>query len=158
MQQLETGSPQASAAIWDWRAGPNAQKTAASDGAVRLRGVLQGVAGGVVGGALWALGWHGVATAAFVVGGIVMTCALISPRGLYAAIQRLFEATGHAVGVGLSWLLLVPFFYLFFAPFGALFRRGRRDRLQRRYDSNVATYWEPHEGMLASSGRIDRQY
>jgi len=157
MQQLEGGSPKASAAIWDWRA-PKAQATGASDRSARLRGVIQGAVGGIVGGVLWALGWHGVATAAFVVGGIVMASALVSPRGLYAAVQRLFEATGHAVGVGLSWLLLVPFFYLFFAPFGALFRRGRRDRLQRRYDSGAATYWEPHEGMLASSGRIDRQY
>jgi hypothetical protein len=157
MEQLAGGRAEAAAAIWDWRAS-TATDAARDPSPTRRRGLIQGAVGAAVGGGFWMLGWHGVAVAACVIAGVVAAAALLSPGGLYAAIQRLIEATAHAVGVGLSWLLLVPFFYLFFAPFGALFRRGRRDRLCRRYESDAATYWEPHEGQRASSSRLDRQY
>jgi len=55
-------------------------------------------------------------------------------------------------------LLLVPIFYLAFAPFGLLLRRGRRDRLRRRLDPEAASHWEPHEGPTAGSGSMRRQY
>jgi hypothetical protein len=155
--QLAGGRPEAAAVIWNWRSVAAVQEVGAARSA-RRRGVIQGAVGGLVGAAFWLLGWHGFASVAFVLAGLVATAALLSPLGLYAGIHRLIEATGHAVGVGLSWLLLVPFFYLFFAPFGSLFRRGRRDRLRRRYEAEAETYWEPHEGMLASSGKLDRQY
>ncbi len=66
---------------------------------------------------------------------------LLSPTGLYAALQRLFAATGRAAGRITTWLVMVPLFYLFFLPFGRLLRRGRRDRLKRSFDRAAGSYW-----------------
>lgn len=81
-----------------------------------------------------------------------------SPAGVRAALQRLFAATGRAVGRALTWLFLVPLFYGFFLPFGWALRRGRRDRLCRRFEPDAASYWEPHAGPKAGSASHRRQY
>jgi hypothetical protein len=64
------------------------------------------------------------------------------------------------VGRLLTWVLLVPLFYAFFLPFGALLRRGRSDRLARRFDAGATSYWEPRESRRPThaSGQLDRQY
>jgi hypothetical protein len=50
----------------------------------------------------------------------------------------------------------VPIFYLLFAPFGELLRRGRRDRLHRYFEPDAESYWEPH--MVIRSSSRERQY
>ena len=42
--------------------------------------------------------------------------------------------------------------------FGRLLRRGRRDRLQRRFEQDAPSYWEPHRGMRVASDSRRRQY
>ena len=83
---------------------------------------------------------------------------LVSPNGLYLGIERLFDLLGRLLGRGMTWLLLVPIFFLFFLPFGALLRRGRRDRLKRWFDPEADSYWEQHEGPTAGSPERARQY
>jgi hypothetical protein len=87
---------------------------------------------------------------------LVLLTALVSPHGLHAAVQRLFEATGRAGGRGNTRLVMVPLFYLFFLPFGKLRRSGRRDRLRRWFDRDADTYWEPHAAVPTSTW--ERQY
>ena len=73
---------------------------------------------------------------------LVLTAAWLSPNGAYAAIQRVVNAVAHAVGVALTFILMTPIFFLFFVPFRALGRRGRRDRLQRAFPHPEApTFW-----------------
>jgi hypothetical protein len=68
------------------------------------------------------------------------------------------RAIGRRIGRALTWLLLVPLFYLFFLPFGLLFRRGRRDRLKRYFDREATTYWETLEGPTAASSSHETQW
>jgi hypothetical protein len=56
----------------------------------------------------------------------------------------------------MTWIVMIPIFYLFFLPFGKLLRRGRNDRLRRYYEREAETYWEPHTPMQASS--LERQF
>jgi len=147
------GAPKASAAIWRWRA---AEPAGAPVPRVHLRASLQALAGVAFGALCWALGSRGIATAAFTLAGVILLASLLSPAGLYAAIQRFFDASGRVIGRAMSWVVMVPIFYLFFLPFGILFRRGRRDRLHRRFEKGAPSYWEPHRPLPSSS--LERQY
>ena len=59
-------------------------------------------------------------------------------------LESILRALGTKVGEAVTWLCLAPVFYLFFLPFGLLFRRGRRDAMQRLLEPNATTYWEAH--------------
>lgn len=150
------GRAEAAAASWEWRRTPATRGDEA--GRKRLRGVIQALATAAVGAILLFLSLRGLAFLAFGLGGLVGVSALVAPLSLYAAIERAFLALGRGTGWLLGWVLLVPVFYLFFAPFGRLLRRGRRDRLQRRLDRDAPSYWEPHRGMRVASDSHRRQY
>ena len=153
---LREGNPKAAAAIWHWRAEEPVSEARPSAASVRLRGSLQALVGAAFGLASHLFWSKTVAIVAFTAAGLVLFCALASPHGLYALLRRLFEATGRVVGRAMTWIVMVPIFYLFFLPFGKLMRRGRRDRLHRYFDAEAETYWEPHTPIPTSS--LERQY
>jgi hypothetical protein len=156
MATSRAGAPKASAAIWRWRAPEPPAGSAAPAPRVRLRGSLQASAGALFGLACWWFGARTDASVAFALAALVLVAALASPAGLYAMLQRFFDASGRVIGRAMSWLVMVPIFYLFFLPFGKLFRRGRNDRLHRAFDAQAESYWEPHAPMRSSS--LERQY
>ena len=158
MSQPWAGKPEAAAVVWQWQSrlppGPEADASSRS----RRRGVLQAVGGGVVGLGVYQFLSATIGSVVLGIASVILLSALISPTGLYAGIERLFEALGRLTGSLLTWLLLVPLFYLFFLPFGKLMRRGRRDRLKRFLDPDTGSYWEPHEGPTAGSASHERQF
>jgi len=87
----------------------------------------------------------GVGSAAALLG----LAALLSPLGLFAAIERLLAAVGTRIQRALTWLLLPMIFFLFFVPFRRFFRRGRRDSMRRFYDPGAPSYWQPREASPA---------
>jgi hypothetical protein len=125
---------------------------------MRLKGLSQAALAALVGAAILSFWSRSIGTVVLSVATLVGVSALASPLGLYAAIERLFLALGRATGRLLSWVLLVPVFYGFFAPFGRLLRRGRRDRLKRQLEPDAQSYWEPHAGSTAASASFERQY
>jgi hypothetical protein len=149
-------SAKASAVIWRWRDGEAEVASRPSAASVRLRGSLQALLGYAVGVAFYLFWSKTVAAIAFALTTGVLLCALVSPHGLYALVRRLFDATGRVVGQAMTWIVMIPIFYLFFLPFGKLLRRGRNDRLRRYYEREAETYWEPHTPMQASS--LERQF
>ncbi len=160
MTSPRAGRPEAAALIWDWRAETPAAPKAESAGRARLHGSLQALVAAAIGGAIFVWLSQTVGTVVLTVAAIVGFSALVAPTTLYAAIQRLFMLLGQWTGRALAWVMLVPLFYLFFFPFGLLFRRGRRDRMRRWFDGEDAgsSYWEPHEGITAASAARTRQY
>ena len=153
------GRAEASAAIWDWRRAAGARPDVAGEASrKRVRGLVQGLVTAGVGGLLLFFSLRVPAFLAFGLAGLVGISALVAPTSLFAAIEHAFLGLGRWTGWLLGWVLLVPVFYLFFAPFGRLLRRGRRDRLQRRFDREAPSYWEPHRGMRVASDSHRRQY
>lgn len=141
---IHSGNPHAAAAIWRWRdsAGAGAAALrAARRNALRREGVLRALVGGAAGGALLYFGAPILARVAWGIAGLVLAAALASPDGAYAAIGRALALLGHGIGRLLAVLLLTPVFWLFFVPFGRLLRAGRRDRLERWFDSAAPSYW-----------------
>lgn len=156
---LRAGRPEAAAAIWDRQREVEAPVDfPALARRNRLRGLAQALGAGAIGGAMWAFGIRTPAMIVFTVASVVGFSALVAPTSLYSGIERGFAGLGRLTGQALGWILLVPVFYLVFAPFRILLRRGRRDRLQRTIDPDAATYWEPHEGMRTASDSYLRQF
>lgn len=136
------GRPEAAAVIWSGEPHRESQPQA---GRARLRGVVRALVVACVGSLVFLYWSRVIGTIALSIAIIVGLSALISPNGVYAAIERLVDKLAHATGVALSWVLLIPVFYLVFLPFGLLFRRGRRDSMKRFIDEDCESYWEIRE-------------
>ncbi len=142
MPPVPKGRPEAAAVIWDWQA--TEPPPGSSTAGLRLRGTIQATVGAGAGVVFLSLDARILAAVALTIAAGLLASALISPGGLYSAIDRAFRALGHQVGRALSWLLLPAVFYLVFWPFGRLFRRGKRDTMKRSFDPEAESYWSPH--------------
>ncbi len=149
MSEPPVGRPEAAAAIWNWRS-EMSKRVLPSPARARVRGVLQALSGMSIGALMlffWSptVGWVVLSIAS-----VVLLSALVSPTGLFAGIERAFRA----LGISFGRLLLAAVFYLFFLPFGALFRRGKNDRMRRFYELDAASYWEsPDAARMISTSR-----
>ena len=137
--------PEAAAVVWDWKRTAGGPSSASSDGEqrrrLRRRALVEALVAGAAGGVLFL--WRPpVAWVAWAIGAVVLAAALASPTGLYAGLRRALAGFGHAVGLVLTVVFLVPLYYGFFTVFGLLFRRGRRDRMERRFDRAAPSYWK----------------
>ncbi len=154
--QPNKGRPEAAAAIWS----PTPEDAGARDAArrrqARRQGLLQAALGAGFAGRLIWLWSPGLAGVVLGVSTVILLAALLSPLRAYAGIERGFAALGHWTGEALTWVAMVGLFYLFFVPFGLLFRRGRRDPLKRWTAPDEASYWEEREP--ARDGVQLRQY
>jgi hypothetical protein len=143
------GRPEAAEVIWRWRE-PTLQASGQGASKARIAGTIQGFIGAGVAVAIYLLWSHTIGTIVFSISAATLLSALVSPLGLYRIIDGVFRSLGTYTGRMLTWLTLVPMFYLFFLPFGLLFRRGRRDRMKRFFEPNEASYWEPHKPFSAA--------
>ncbi len=135
------GRPEAAAAVWSPRLGDSEPGGGDVGTGVRRRALIEAAVAAGVGALLYL--WHPrVAFAAWGLAAVVLAAALLSPGGLYAGIRRVAGWLGHAAGQVITVVLLVPLFLVFFAPFGAFFRRGRRDRMEPRFDRAAPSYWK----------------
>lgn len=82
----------------------------------------------ILGGVLYALGT------------VTLVAGLFVPP-LHAAITRFGGWLGRMVGTGMTWLLLVPFFYLFFTTARVFLTLSGKDPLTRRWDRAAKSYW-----------------
>jgi hypothetical protein len=148
---MRRGRPEAAAAIWN-RSDPGADRKRARS--LRRGAIVRGFVAACVGGALY---WFSRPIAAYAVWGVAsisLFLAIVSPLGIYAALERAIQTLSEWVGTALAWILLAPVFFLFFLPFGLLFRRGARDRMKRRFEPDVETYWKKRE----DRANLDRPY
>jgi hypothetical protein len=87
---------------------------------------------------------------AFVVWGfalVVLASSLLIPR-LFAAIERFGRRLGLWLGTALTYLLLVPFFYLVFVPGRVILMLTGRDPMQRRFPSPEDSCWVLRESKM----------
>lgn len=82
------------------------------------------VAGGVVAG----------------VGAVVLLSGLLVPA-LFLKLEQGGRWLGKAAGIGLTWLLLVPMYYLVFAPGRLILMMTGNDPMARQFPTKATTYW-----------------
>jgi len=145
MSTENTGSAfrqgEVTAAIWPWcRAAANRDPKAAVQ-ALRRKAVIQAVVAGVIGALLFFLlkhrlaGWIVWGVAAF-----VLLSGLFAPP-VFQAVDRFMKRFGQAFGTGLTYLLLVPFFYLVFMPGHFIMQLLAKDPLQLRAAPDRDSFW-----------------
>jgi hypothetical protein len=123
-------------------------------------GVLRGLVALCAAGILVFFGRWIASSIAGTLGSLTLVLALASPSKGYVALTRAIERLGELVGTVLTWALLAPIFYLFFAPFGLLARRGRGDRMGRRFDPAAKSYWisRPPKTDVERRAELERPY
>ena len=136
---FRAGRAEAAALCWDWR--KSAVHDAADPAPARCRGLRQTLIAGAVALIIYFFISRTMAAVVITIATLNLVAALLSPLGAFARIEHWVGSFAHAVGGGLTWLLLVPLFALFFVPFRLLLRRGTRDAMKRFYMPDAPTYW-----------------
>ena len=154
----QQGRSEAARAIWDWRGVKDVAAGRKHRRRARLRAGVQTLVAAGLGALFFLFGSRILPVIIWSIAGLLLVVALVSPDRLYPRIQNLMDRLGRAFGTILTWILLVPLFYLFFTPFGLLMRPGSRDRLERRLEAGVPTYWKKKVGTLLSPDSYRRQF
>ena len=77
-------------------------------------------------------------------GVFVLISGLFLPA-VFARWERLGAWLGKVVGTALTWLTLVPMFYLVFFPGRLILLALGRDPMNRRFPTKASTYWVPRK-------------
>ena len=97
--------------------------------------------------ALLLLGMHAFPLA-LIAGLLALTTLLLavfSPHRAYLRLHTLLARLTALVGQLLTFVVLVPIFFLVITPFGLLFRRGHQGPLRRQLLSADRSYWLPRD-------------
>ncbi len=97
--------------------------------------------------ALFRFAFHktGISNVILCVASIVLIGGLFIPK-LYAGFKRLGAFLAKVLGTGVTWLLLVPFFYIFFTIARVCCVIGKKDPMCQRFAPEVKSYWVEHPG------------
>ncbi|MBU1692467.1 MAG: hypothetical protein KJ726_02005 [Verrucomicrobia bacterium] len=130
-----------SAVVWPWCRLPSSPAAGEATRALRRRAVIQALVTTVIGAAIYFLLKHKVA--GWIVWGIaafVLLSGLFVPS-VFQAVDRFMKRFGQAVGTGLTYLLLVPFFYLVFLPGHVLMKVLHKDPLKLKFPPGGTSLW-----------------
>lgn len=103
--------------------------------------------------------WKGRQVAAGVIAGIgavVLLSGLLTPF-LFLKIEQGGRWLGKAAGIGLTWLLLTPMFYLVFFPGRLILMMTGKDPMARKFPTKAPTYWIARKP-VGSPDEYKRQY
>jgi hypothetical protein len=133
-----------SRSVLDWQVDPRRPARASSARPLlRRSAMIQAAVMAAVGIALYfLLGHRLVARIVWGLGGLFLLLGLLAPAA-YLPLHRFGRWLGRVVGALLLYLLLVPFFFLFFFPVSILLRLQGRDPMCRRMRPVGLTYWLP---------------
>lgn len=106
-----------------------------------VRALFQALVSWII-AAVLALGLHHriAGTVVATVGGLILLCGLFLPSA-FLALERATHKVAEWVTTILTWCLLIPFFYLCFAPARLVLVLTKTDLLQRRRDKTTDSYW-----------------
>jgi hypothetical protein len=134
-----------SSVVWPWREKAAAQILVRKTGPAASAVLLQATGMAAVGSALyWWLGHRFMGVVAFSLAAIVLVAGFFLPR-FFAAIKSFGKHLGRWVGTLLTWGLLAPFYYIFFAPAHLALKIKGKDPLHRQCPTVEPTYWTPRK-------------
>lgn len=141
--------------IWDWKATQRVSKDCQSK--TRIRFWFQAGVMTAVGGLFFRFTDHRIVPYfLWILTALLLAGLLFSDRILHG-----FDRTGawlaRAVGTGLTWGLLTPFFYIVFGFGRLVLVLSGRDPLQRKRDPQATSYWSDYPEAETTS-RYQKQF
>lgn len=140
--------------VWKWeKAGTESPPAAPS----KMKYWIQFAVMAAVGALLFF--WLKHAIGAYVVWGLaaLLLAGILFSDPVLQGFERTAAFLAQAVGTGLTWLLLTPFFYLVFWPGRLLQKLTGKDPMRRQLEPDAATYWSDYK-KLDIADRYQRQY
>ena len=125
--------------VWPWE---RASAARPGDKVGRRAAVQAGILAAIGAGLFWGLHREAMAGVAWTVGALVGISGFLAPR-VFQAIERLGRRLGQGVGIGLTYLLLVPFYFLVFVPAHAVLAFRGKDPMKRQFPCPDETCWTP---------------
>lgn len=92
----------------------------------------------------------------YAVSGVLLAAGWLAP-GVFRVIDGWALKAGRAVGTLLTWILLVPFFYLCFLPARILLFLSGKDPMNRSRLPGAPTYWTA-KTETGAEARFTKQY
>lgn len=144
------------ATVWDFaKAAPDAKDSGLAN-RKRLIALVQLIIGASIGFAIFHY-WS--RTFAYVVWGIAGTTgliALVSPLGAYTYIEKAVAGLAWLIGTIMGALLLVPLYFLFFAPIHLFSRGGKKNAIYAKPQTD--SFWVPRQRDEKSRSTYETQY
>jgi hypothetical protein len=81
------------------------------------------------------------------IGALLLISGFLIPS-LFAKIEKAGRWFGKGVGTAITWLLLVPMFYLVFVPGRLILRIRGIDPMCRKFPTDAPTYWVPRKPVV----------
>lgn len=126
------------AQIWPW----DQPRPASTPASRRTRAIIQFTVALLAAGILLWIHHYRMATVVLAIGVIVLFSGLFLPK-VFAALERAGQMLGYAAGTALTWILLVPVYWLVFTPGRLLLLVLRRDPMRRAFPTQIPSYWIP---------------
>jgi hypothetical protein len=133
-----------SAVVWEWRGGGEREESRRAREAAEIR--KRGLIGGVIGLAVAALVfflWKKPVPAAVIaaVALLLSLPGLVAPLTAGRSVGRALDRFAHAVGTGVTWVLMTVLYYLLFLPVGLVLRARGKLGITRAFDPRRPSYW-----------------
>jgi hypothetical protein len=141
---------------WNWRDGAS-PASGSGRAALRRAAIIQAAVTALVAAVLlFGFGHHLFPLILWGLAGLALILGLFLPQA-YRPIHAFGRGLGRVVGKILLYVLLVPFYFLFFLPVALLLKLQKRDPLQRHFRDPKYTYWI-RRGPRERGDNIDRQF
>jgi hypothetical protein len=129
--------------VWPWKTRAAEGSAAPSGRPAWVRGGIQALITAGIGFVLYRYAGHaGMAYAVWTIALVVAVSSICIHR-VFAAIEGFGRRLGVWVGTGLTWGLLVPFFYLVFVPGRLVMALLGKDPMKREFPAKEASCWSP---------------
>ena len=79
-------------------------------------------------------------------------------KSIFLMIEKFGKSLGKWVGIGITWLLLVPLFYLVFFPGRLILGLMKKDPLDRKFPSPSKTCWSEKKAKTNSEESYRRLF
>jgi hypothetical protein len=152
---------EASSIAWSWRdrAGQKERARVREAAAARKRGMIGGLVGLAAAGAVYYFLEQEAAAGVIAAIAVILTLiALVSPLGLHKKVSHVLERFAHAVGSGVTWVLMTILYFLVFLPVGLFLRARHRLGITRAADRSLPTYWTRTEERARTPESYRRQF
>ena len=113
--------------------------------------------GSAIGGLFYHFDHVGMAFVVWPISAFLFLCGLLTPR-VFQKIEHGLKIFAHWVGLTLTVILLLPFYYLVFVPGRLIQKLAGKDPMTRACPTDLKTYWVTRKPIEDVKAHFERQY